>query len=122
MEGDRVSVYRWPCPSCPWRIDQDALAIPYFSLDLAEQFAATCPDDRNMGPDFGSPQFACHQSRPGVEIVCAGWLAVVGNAHPGVRLNVALGHTPHEALSPGEGWPALHGSYGEVIEKLRVTA
>ncbi len=75
-----------------------------------------------MGPDFGATQFACHQSRAGREVVCAGWLAVVGHCHPAVRLGVALGATPVEALSPGEDWPELHASFAEVIGKLRVTA
>ncbi len=103
-------------------MDQDASDIPQFNLELAEQLAGTCPDDRGMGPDFGSAQFACHQSRPGSEIVCAGWLAVVGHRHPAVRMAVLTGATPHEALSPGKDWPALHGTFAEVIEKLRATA
>jgi len=117
-----MSACRKPCPSCPWRVDQDAQSIPHFSLELAEGLANTCPDVRGMGPDFGSPQFACHQSQPGAEVVCAGWQAIVGSAHPGVRLNVGLGVVPKAALTPGDDWPELHGSFGEVIEKLRATA
>ncbi len=113
---------RRPCPSCPWRVDQTAAAIPNFSLELAEGLAATCPDERGMGPEFGAAQFACHQSRDGAEVVCAGWLAVAGHAHPGVRLDVLRGTVDHAALSPGEDWPELHQSFGEVIEKLRATA
>ena len=75
-----------------------------------------------MGPDFGAPQFACHQSQDGREVVCAGWLAVDGHRHPMVRLAVLKGQVPVEALSPGEDWPELHGGFGEVIEKLRATA
>jgi hypothetical protein len=112
---------RLPCPSCPWRVDQDATDIPHFNLDLAEKLAATCPDDRGMGPDFTAPQFACHQSRPGEEVVCAGWLAVMGHRHPAVRLAVALGKTPIEALTPPPG-VALHDSFPAVSEKLRRTA
>jgi len=117
-----MTVCRKPCPSCPWRIDQDAAAIPHFRLELAEALAATCPDSRGMGPDFGAAQFACHQSRPGEEIVCTGWLATQGAAHPGVRLNVALGAAPVDALSPGEDWPPLHAEFSEVIAKLRASA
>jgi hypothetical protein len=73
-----------------------------------------------MGPDFGSPQFACHQSRPGAEVVCAGWLAVVGGCHPAVRLNIALGHLSPEALERPAG-VELHGNFAEVIDKLRAT-
>ncbi len=117
-----MSACRKPCPSCPWRVDQDAAAIPNFSLDLAENLAATCPDERDMGPDFGAAQFACHQSHEGAEVVCAGWLAVAGHRHPAVRVAVLTGSMPVEALSPGEDWPELHGYFAEVIEKLRATA
>lgn len=113
---------RKPCPSCPWRVDQDATAIPNFSLELAEGLAATSPNEQGYGPDFGSPQFACHQSHEGGEIVCAGWLAAVGGAHPAVRMAALTGSVPMEALSPGEDWPELHESFTEVIEKLRATA
>lgn len=113
---------RMPCPSCPWRVDQDAQSIPNFSLDLAENLANTSPDERGMGPDFGSPQFACHQSREGDEIVCAGWLAMVGARHPNVRLGVLAGSVPAEALEPGEDWPEMHETFAAVIEKLRATA
>lgn len=117
-----MSACRRPCPSCPWRVDQDASTIPNFRLDLAENLANTCPSERGYGPDFGSPQFACHQSREDAEIACAGWLAQVGGAHPNVRMAVMAGKVPVEALTPGEDWPELHESFDEVIEKLRATA
>lgn len=110
---------RQPCRSCPWRRDQDAQDIPNFRLDLAEALAATSPDDRGFGPDFGSAQFACHQSREGAEVVCAGWLAQVGSAHPAVRIQVMTGRLDPAALEPR---PELHDTFGEVIEKLRATA
>lgn len=107
---------RQPCASCPWRRDSHADAIPSFSLALAEALAATSPDEQGMGPDAFAPQFACHQSREGSEIVCAGWLAAVGKAHPMVRLAVMRGDVPADALNPS---PELHDTFGEVIEKLR---
>lgn len=116
--GDRC---RLPCPSCPWRVDQDATAIPNFSLEKAERLAATSQQD-GYGPEWGAPQFACHQSRDGDEIVCAGWLAVEGHAHPGVRLNVAQGFVDADALRPGDDWPELHDDFQQVIEKLRATS
>lgn len=113
---------RRPCSSCPSRVDRDATAIPNFRLELAELLAATCPDERGMGPEFGAAQFACHQSREDAEVVCAGWLAVAGHRHPVVRMAVLAGATPHEALIPGDDWPELHGTFGQVIAKLRATA
>jgi len=113
---------RTPCSSCPWRIDQNAGDIPHFSLALAERLKATCPDERDMGPDFGASMFACHQSSVGHEVHCAGWLASVGHRHPSVRLAVAQGRMDISRLRPAAHWPELHANYGEVLEKLRRTA
>lgn len=110
-----------PCPSCSWRLDAMARDIPHFDLDLAENLAATCPDERGMGPDFGASMFACHQSKEGREIACAGWMATVGHRHPGVRLAVAMKRLDPSALRPGARWPALHPNYQRVLEKLRAT-
>jgi Family of unknown function (DUF6283) len=110
-----------PCPSCPWRVDQEAGSIPNFRLELAEGLANTSRQG-GYGPAFGAPMFACHHSRPGDEIVCRGWLAVEGHSHPSVRLAVLRGEYDPEALRPGKGWPRLHRDFGELIEKLRRTA
>lgn len=110
-----------PCPSCPWRVDQDVGDIPNFSLALAESLAGTCPDERGIGPDFGASFFACHQSKLGSEIPCAGWLAMVGHRHPRVRMAVRRGSISPDALTPGENWPELHDSYPDVLAKLRAT-
>ena len=106
---------RKPCPSCPWRVDQTARAIPGFSLDLAESLDRTCSGE------FGAPVFACHQSRPGGEFPCAGWLAIHGHDSIAVRLMVLQGRVPPEALESGADWPELHGFFDEVIAKLRAT-
>lgn len=108
-----------PCAACPWRIDATAQDIPGFDLALAEGLTATCPDERGMGPDFGASMFACHQSKIGSELCCAGWLAQVGHRHPGVRLAIAFGRLDPAALKPGRKWPALHENYASVLDKLR---
>lgn len=72
-----------------------------------------------MGPDFGASIFACHQSKPGDEFACAGWLATVGRYHPGVRLAVAMNRLDVAALESGDNWPALHENYQQVLDKLR---
>lgn len=113
-----MSCVRAPCPSCPWRVDQTAAAIPNFRLDLAEDLAATCPRG-GYGPAVGTPMFGCHLSRPGEEVVCAGWLARAGSAHPGARIGVIAGLFPAEALDVVEGWPDLHETYDDVLDKLR---
>ena len=115
---------RQPCPSCPWRVDQDASAIPNFRLELAEGLDKTSPDEKGYGPNFTPageppPMFACHQSTEAKYVVCTGWLAVVGSAHPVVRLAVMKGEYDPEDLRPGAGWPELHKTFQEVIQKLR---
>jgi hypothetical protein len=110
-----------PCPSCPWRRTAGASDIPDFDLKLAEKLADTCPDHRGMGPDFGAAVFACHQSRDGQEFACAGWLATVGHCHPAMRLAVISGRLDPALLEPGADWPELHETYGEVLDKLRIT-
>nr|WP_257786836.1 DUF6283 family protein [Cupriavidus malaysiensis] len=110
-----------PCGSCPWRCDSMAGDIPNFDIGLAESLAATCPDDRGMGPDFGASIFACHQSKLGAEFACAGWLARVGHRHPSVRLAVATGRLHPAALTPQDDWPPLHDAYEQVLEKLRAS-
>lgn len=65
---------------------------------------------------LGAGIFACHRSSEGRELPCAGWLAAVGHFHIGIRLLVARGEIPVEALEPGEGWPELHESYQEMME------
>lgn len=108
-----------PCAACPWRKDTHVADIPGFSLELAESLANTSPDERGMGPDFGDPLFACHDSKPGDEIACASWLAVVGASHPMVRLHVMTGRIARHQLEPQPGWPELHESFGSMIAELR---
>ena len=110
-----------PCPSCPWRLDKDAHDIPNFDMEKAEGLAACCPDRRGFGPDFGATLFACHQSKDGGEMACAGWLAAVGHRHPGVRLAVVMNRLSPDALRPGADWPEMHTSYHDVLHKLRVS-
>jgi len=110
-----------PCPSCPWRKDSTAATIPNFSMQLAEDLTDTCPNEQNIGPDLGAKMFACHQSKPGEEFACAGWLAMVGSAHPEVRIAVFRHELDPAALRPGADWPELHATYPEVLEKLRTT-
>ena len=112
---------RHPCKSCPWRVDQDARGIPNFSLELAEGLADTCGEPGNEVP-FGRPMFACHQSKEGTEVVCAGWQAVYGHYHLGARIAASVGTISPDGFAPGEDWPELHTSFDQVIRKLRDTA
>lgn len=107
---------RQPCKTCPWRTGQDATEIPGFDVDLVERLER-CAED-----SIDAPQFGCHQSRPGEEFVCAGWLAVCGWDSLSVRLALARGEYDKEQLQPGDDWPELEGSLADVLDKLRATA
>lgn len=90
--------------------------IPGFRLDLAERLVAT------TGDQVGAPLFACHQSRPAEEVVCAGWLVRYGWDNIGVRFALLEGDYTPEMLEPGADWPELHETFEEVLQKLRATA
>lgn len=90
-------------------------------MDLAEDLAKCYPDENGYGPDVDASMFACHQSRPGREFACAGWLATVGHEHPIIRLAVTKNRLSATALRPGQDWPRLHPTYPDVLNKLRAT-
>jgi uncharacterized protein DUF6283 len=112
--GDRTvnplpRVHR-PCDECPFRRD----ALPgRFPACRYEALTATAGTPGHEAP-FDAPMFACHKTPDGQERACAGWLAVAGFAHLGVRLAVLTGRLDPAALAPGQGWPELYGSYQEV--------
>lgn len=64
-----------------------------------------------------APIFACHKSEPGRDRACAGWLAVAGINHLGIRVAVALGRLPASRLRPAEDWPDLFDSYEEMADR-----
>lgn len=117
----RLAPLKQPCGSCPWRVDARASDIPGFDMDLAVGLAKNCPDARGHGPEFGAAIFACHLSTERAEFACAGWLAAVGAAHPGVRLAIITGRLSPTQLQPGPDWPTLHASYHDVLRKLEET-
>lgn len=102
-----------PCGNCPWRRDSSAGEFP------AERYEALRTTVGYPGREagLGAPIFACHKSEPGSDRACAGWLAVAGADHLGIRLAVALGRLPASALYPGAEWPDLFDSYDEMAER-----
>lgn len=92
-------------------------------LSRQKRPCAECPFRRHyvVQAQLDAPMFACHKSPDGGEFACAGWLAVEGVNHIGVRVAVAMGRVPAEALRPGEEWPALFDSY-EDMEAAQASA
>ena len=102
-----------PCSECPWRKDQPAGRFPperYESLK-----ATSWTKERGSAP-MGAPMFACHKSREGRDLACAGWLAVEGANHVGVRIALMQDRLDPKALSPGEDWPELYDEYAQMAE------
>lgn len=99
-----------PCGDCPWSRDTPPGKFP---AERYEALASTSGEPGNEAP-IGAPMFACHNSAEGKEIACAGWLAVEGKDHLGVRLAVVMGRLSGSVLEPAPGWPALFSSYAEM--------
>lgn len=103
---------RRPCAECPW---VKATPAGQFPRERYEVLRATTGSPGNEAA-LGAPMFACHKSADGRELPCAGWLAAVGYESLTVRVNLATGAIPPEAMEPGEDWPELHESYEEMME------
>jgi len=100
-----------PCAECPWRVDVEPGQFPAHRYDALQGTVGAA----GLEAPIGAPMFACHVSTEGRERACAGWLAVAGRDHLGVRVVVAVGRIPAGALDPGAGWPELHRDYGEMV-------
>jgi hypothetical protein len=109
---DEIACRPRPCAECPW---VKATPPGQFPAERFEALRATTGEAGNEAP-FGAGMFACHKSAEGKEMPCAGWLAAVGYESITVRVNIALGAIPVEALSPGANWPELHETYDEMVE------
>lgn len=100
-----------PCVECPWRVDVKPGQFPAHRYDALQDTVGTAGQEAPIG----APMFACHKSTEGRERACAGWLAVTGRGHLGVRVAVATGRIPVDALGPGADWPELHRDYDEMV-------
>lgn len=99
-----------PCTQCPFRVDTPP---GQFEACRFEALRNTAGGSGREAP-IGAPMFACHKTAEGKEIACAGWLAVCGYDHLGVRFAVATGALPAEMLRPGRDWPMLFGNYEQM--------
>lgn len=103
---------RQPCPECPFRCDTEPGQFP------RERYEALQSTVGRPGAEAGidAPIFACHMSKEGRESACAGWLAVVGLDHLGIRIAVAQERLPPTVLRPAPDWPELFSSYDEMAK------
>jgi hypothetical protein len=102
-----------PCARCPWRTDTDL--TDFTDQDMAMLRRANGRPGAEAA--LHAPTVACHLDQPGTAHawrLCAGWLAVVGHEHLGIRVAEIFGGLPDTALIPGEDWPALYESLEEL--------
>lgn len=104
--ADFPRVHR-PCSECPWRADAEPGRFPACRYEALTATAGA--PGAEVG--FEAPIFACHKTPDGGERACAGWLAVVGYDHLGVRFAIMTGRLDPAALKAGDGWPELYPSY-----------
>jgi hypothetical protein len=110
---------RIPCKTCPWRVGSRGDEIPNFSMELAEGLSNT------ITGELGAPIFACHQSKEGGEIPCAGWLARYGWDSLVVRINLINGANWMDFFREDGGlpddWPELFPDFKSMLANLRDT-
>lgn len=108
--ADAIAHMPRPCDAtdrsgaCPFRVDAEP---GEFSAARFEKLADTAGSADSVAP-LGAPMFACHHTRDlpdgqPAPVACAGWLAVCGRDHIGVRLAVVQGRLPGEVLDRPDG-------------------
>lgn len=105
-----------PCVQCPWRAHAD---LTLFSEeDMAKLARANGSPGGEAAPS--APAMACHLDQPGTAHAmrfCAGWLAVVGRHHLGIRMKIISGRLPEQVLLVGQDWPELHASLDHLVSE-----
>lgn len=107
---DALPRRRYPCAECPFRRDTRPGMFPACRYEALRETVGRAGAEAPIG----APMFACHKSPEGHEEACAGWLAVAGVEHLGVRMAVLTGRLEPEDLRPKPGWPELFTTYDEV--------
>lgn len=108
----------YPCNECPVRSDNCDNPRSKFPQAKWDDLRRSIDDGRGGSAPMGSPLFGCHKGEPGTDadLACAGWLASFGGRNVGIRLEVAFGRIPAEALRPGPNWPPLYENWEEMVE------
>jgi len=81
---------RRQCKKCPWRKDVDPFDIPngYCPTKHANLASTIADPGSTRGLGGGVQAMACHESPPGREVSCVGWLA--NQLGPGNNLALRL--------------------------------
>jgi len=89
---------RYPCPGCPWRVDQTG-TFP------AEAFAHAA----GTAYDMSTTTFGCHEAGVDNPVTCAGFLLRGAGHNLGVRLRAARGDIDLSAVHTNGA--RLHAGY-----------
>lgn len=105
----------FPCGPCPIRADNADNPDAKFPAERWDMLSDSVEHGEHH-PQPGDMMFGCHKGEPGTDrdLACAGWLARFGLGHVGVRLAIAMGALPADAVRPGPNWPPLHATWDEV--------
>lgn len=113
-----MSYREFPCGPCPIRADNRDNPDAKFPAERWDELGGTVRDPRTgTHPMRGDAMFGCHKGEPGTgdDLACAGWLVRFGADHVAVRLAVATGRLPEDALVAGRHWPPLHATWDDVV-------
>lgn len=110
---------RKQCKKCPWKVGVDPHEIPDgYSEELHAGLSstiATGADLAALSSDYGLKIMACHESKPGQEQPCCGWLhnqLGVGN-NLGLRLAAMSGQVDADVELDGEQHEAFEDTLPE---------
>lgn len=77
------------CAKCPWKVATDPHDIPNgYSEQLHAGLACTIADPGSLRGLLGMQAMACHESPPGEEAHCIGWL--VNQIGPGNNIGLRI--------------------------------
>lgn len=84
------------CKTCPWRVGADVNNIPGYSEDMHRRLDRTIQSGLDTLFSREHRVMACHYSKDGAEIPCAGWLHhQIGEGNNlAIRLGVMTGRYP----------------------------
>ncbi|MFF9076228.1 DUF6283 family protein [Streptomyces sp. NPDC014872] len=103
-----------PCTRCPWLTSTDLTEFSDEDMDMLRR-ANGCP---GAEAPVNAPIVACHRDQPSTAHPlrwCAGFLAVVGEQHLGIRLALAFEALPPQAVNPPASWPELYPDLDALI-------
>ncbi|WP_328617267.1 DUF6283 family protein [Amycolatopsis sp. NBC_00355] len=102
-----------PCSQCPWR--QDADLTTFSDADMTKLANANGSAGREAPTD--APAMSCHLDQPDTAHpmrLCAGWLAVIGRHHLGIRMALMIDKLPPAAVDTNDDWPPLYSSLDDL--------